>query len=226
MNKKHKFTNQFNMKILKEAPFKLAIAFALVFSIYDMKAQVGTNLGALNPNLATESELEVLPNLNAKLAGSIVENRPFLSMSKFHDFLKEYLNEDQSKELYPKLFIPINLNATTRNEILLVPGVGNKMAHEFEEYKPYKAMAQFHREIGKYVDDTELARLEQFVFVPINLNEASDDDILSIPGLGNRMLHEFKEYRPYKSIVQFRREIGKYVDDNEVARLERYLVLE
>jgi DNA uptake protein ComE-like DNA-binding protein len=68
--------------------------------------------------------------------------------------------------------------------------------------------------------------LEQFVFVPINLNTAGDEDILSIPGIGKRMLHEFKEYRPYKNIEQFRREIGKYVDKKEVARLERYVTLE
>ncbi len=96
---------------------------------------------------------------------------------------------------------------------------------EFKEYRPYKALAQFRREIGKYVDDKELARLEQYVFVPINLNTASDADILSIPGMGQRMLHEFKEYRPYKAMLQFRREIGKYVDDKEVARLERYVTL-
>jgi hypothetical protein len=39
------------------------------------------------------------------------------------------------------------------------------------------------------------------------------------------MLHEFKEYRPYKTMDQFRREIGKYVDKKEVARLERYVTL-
>ena len=99
------------------------------------------------------------------------------------------------------------------------------MLGEFKEYRPYRALAQFRREIGKYVDDKELARLEQYVFVPINLNTASDADILSIPGMGQRMLREFKEYRPYKAIQQFRREIGKYVDDKEVARLERYVTL-
>ncbi|MCI0692067.1 hypothetical protein L0337_08690 [candidate division KSB1 bacterium] len=62
--------------------------------------------------------------------------------------------------------------------------------------------------------------------MPINLNTASDEDILSIPGDGKRMLHEFKEYRPYKNIEQFRREIGKYVDKKEVARLERCVTLE
>ena len=47
----------------------------------------------------------------------------------------------------------------------------------------------------------------------------------AVPNLGNRMLHEFKEYRPYKAIEQFRREIGKYVSKDEVARLERYVVV-
>jgi hypothetical protein len=41
------------------------------------------------------------------------------------------------------------------------------MLREFKEYRPYAALAQFHREIGKYVDDKELARLEQYVFVPV-----------------------------------------------------------
>ena len=214
------------MKLLRKVPLGLVIIVTFVLSFGNLAAQVVINQGVLNPNLLTENELAALPNLSAAIAKEVVENRPYLRMMKFHEFLKEYLNEEQSKELYHKLFVPINLNTSTRDEILLVPGVGSRMAHEFEEYRPYKAMAQFHREIGKYVDDTELGKLAQFVFVPINLNEASDDDILTIPGLGNRMLHEFKEYRPYKNFLQFRREIGKYVDDEEVARLERYLVLE
>jgi DNA uptake protein ComE-like DNA-binding protein len=86
-------------------------------------------------------------------------------------------------------------------------------------------MAQFRKEIGKYVDEKEVARLEQYVFAPINLNTASDADIQTIPGLGPRMLREFKEYRPYKNIEQFRKEIGKYVNAKEVARLERYVTL-
>ena len=39
------------------------------------------------------------------------------------------------------------------------------------------------------------------------------------------MLREFKEYRPYKAVEQFRKEIGKYVNAKEVARLERYIVI-
>ena len=128
-------------------------------------------------------------------------------------------------ELYVQLFVPMNLNTTAEEDFLLVPGVGSRLAHEFEEYRPYQAMAQFRREIGKYVDEEEVARLEQYVFVPINLNTASDEEILTIPGVGPKLLHEFKEYRPYDSIEQFRREIGKYVSEEEVSRLERYVTL-
>ncbi len=206
-----------------------ATALSLILAIgvaNTAKAQVGKNMGVLYPNLASEKELLALPHFNAKLAKEILDKRPFLSMTVLDTLLRQSLSKEQVAELYSKLFIPINLNTATREEILLVPGVGKRMAHEFEEYRPYRAMAQFRREIGKYVDEKEVARLEQYVFVPINLNTASDEDILSIPGIGKRMLHEFKEYRPYKSIEQFRREIGKYVDKKEVARLERYVTLD
>ena len=135
------------------------------------------------------------------------------------------MDQKQQAELYLTLFVPMNLNTTPEEDFELVPGVGPRLAHEFEEYRPYQAIEQFRREIGKYVDQEEVARLEQFVFVPINLNTASDQEILSIPGVGERLLHEFKEYRPYESIEQFRREIGKYVDDKEISRLERFVTL-
>jgi DNA uptake protein ComE-like DNA-binding protein len=158
---------------------------------------------------------------------ALMQRRPFLSITELNTFLTgQGLTKQQLTEVYGKMFVHLNLNTATREEILMIPNLGNRMVHEFMEYRPYKAMAQFRREIGKYVDDKEVARLEQYVFVPINLNTASDQDILTIPGMGPRMLHEFKEYRPYKNIEQFRREIGKYVHDKEVARLERYVTLD
>jgi DNA uptake protein ComE-like DNA-binding protein len=159
------------------------------------------------------------------LAKDILGRRPFPTMIELDKLLATSLSPEQRGNVYRRLFVQINLNTASDAEILLIPGLGNRMLHEFQEYRPYKAMAQFRREIGKYVDDKEVARLEQYVFVPIDLNTATDADILSIPGLGQRMLREFKEYRPYKAMQQFRREIGKYVDDKEVARLERYVTI-
>lgn len=56
-----------------------------------------------------------------------------------------------------------------------------------------------------------------------NLNTATGDDFLTIPNMSSRMVREFEEYRPYVSILQFRREIGKYVDDATVAGYEQYV---
>jgi DNA uptake protein ComE-like DNA-binding protein len=188
-------------------------------------AQVGKSVTIVDANVATEQQLSSIPQLTPALVKSVVARRPFSSITELDALLGQMLSQEQRTAVYGRLFVHLNLNTATREQILLIPNAGPRMVREFQEYRPYKALAQFHREIGKYVDDTELARLEQYVFVPINLNTASDADIQTIPGIGARMLREFKEYRPYKMMEQFRREIGKYVDDKEVARLERYVAI-
>ena len=204
----------------------LTIFFALSFTLPHIAiGQVGNSAGLVNPDLASEKELLALPHMNAALVKSVIEQRPYMNMASLHALLSKALSKDQLTELYGKMFVQLNLNSASEEEILLIPGLGKRMLHEFQEYRPYKTIAQFRKEIGKYVDQKEVARLEQYVFVPIPLNSASDDDILTIPGLGKRMLREFKEYRPYKNIEQFRKEIGKYVDKKEVARLEKYVTL-
>ena len=63
-----------------------------------------------------------------------------------------------------------------------------------------------------------------FTGTKINLNTATSDELLvTIPGFGSRMVREFQEYRPYISIQQFRKEIGKYVDTAQVAEYEKYV---
>lgn len=188
-------------------------------------AQVGRSELRIDPNLATPEQLAALPGLTAERAKAIREHRPYLTLLELDAQLGS-MDAEAKVTLLATLFVPVNLNTASREELLLIPGVGARMAHEFEEYRPYQGLAQFRREIGKYVDEQEVARLEQYVFVPIRLNTATDEEILSIPGVGKRMLHEFKEYRPYKSLDQFRKEIGKYVDSAELKRLEGYVTLD
>lgn len=187
-------------------------------------AQVGKNGALLYADVATEKELASLPHMTPALAAAVVAKRPFANAQAF-DAAITGLSPDQRKELYGKVFLPINLNTAGDAEIMLIPGMTKRMAHEFEEYRPYTSLAQFRKEMGKYVDATEVARLEQYVFIPMNLNTAKSEDFASIPGMSKRMVHEFEEYRPYANIEQFRKEIGKYVDKNEVARFERYVTL-
>jgi DNA uptake protein ComE-like DNA-binding protein len=202
-----------------------ALSVTVVFPLAGA-AQVGANVsGLIDPNRATKDELVGITHITAPMADQIIAARPVLDMMVVDRILAGSLSDEQCEEVYARLWAPLNVNTASKEEILLIPGVGDRMLHEFEEYRPYAGLPVFHREIGKYVDDTELARLEQYVFVPIDLNTATDEQILSIPGVGNRMLHEFKEYRPYDSIEKFRREIGKYVDENEVRRLEHYVTI-
>ncbi len=178
-----------------------------------------------NPNLATEDELTTVPGITAEVAAAVVGGRPYLRAADLHAVLAGAVGEEAAFGAYRALWLPINLNDVTSDEILLIPGVGDRMAHEFEEYRPYVDLGEFRMEIGKYVDEEEVERLARYVYVPIDLNSATREEIMAVPGMSERMAHEFEEYRPYTDLDQFRREIGKYVDENEVARFERYVTL-
>jgi len=203
----------------------LVTFLALLAAAASAPAQVGK--GLVDPNVATEGELQALPHMTPAIAKALIAKRPFLSVLDLNTFLlSQKLTPQQTAEFYGKAFVHINLNTGTSEEILLIPGVANRMAHEFMEYRPCKAWAQFDKEIGKYVGRQETDRLEQYVFIPINLNTAIDEDFLTVPGAGQRMLREFKEYRPWKTKEQFDKEIGKYVGPKETARLWRYFVIQ
>ena len=214
------------MKIWK---FVAVCGAILLLSTTGPTAQVGRSL--VDPNSASEQDLTALPNMTPAIVKGIIGNRPFASQAAFNTFRTgQGLKPEQLTALYGKAFVHLNLNTTTADEILMIPNIGKRMVHEFEEYRPYKSLAQWRREIGKYFPNNaqEVTRMEQYVFVPINLNTATDEDILTIPGIGQRMLREFKEYRPYKSMEQWRREIGKYFPNNpkEVTRMERYVTID
>ena len=139
------------------------LLFALTFVIPAAAQTVPSDRLLLNPNLATEQELLALPHLNATLVRSVLMKRPYKTMLELNAQLSPALSKDQLTQLYGRLFLPLNLNSASREEILLIPGVGPRIAHEFEEYRPYKTMQQFRKEIGKYVDEKEVARLERYV---------------------------------------------------------------
>ena len=190
-------------------------------------AQVGKSQGVVDANTISEGDLAKLPGMTPAIAKAVVAARPFDSITAFNAFLlSQKLMQDQINELYKHTFVNINLNTATAAEIMLVPGAGKRMAHEFEEYRPWKSYAQFEKEIGKYVDAKEVARLAQYTFIPLNLNTATADDFMTIPGAGKRFAHEFQEYRPWKTQVQFEKEIGKYVDAKEVRRFWRYMMIQ
>ena len=187
-------------------------------------AQVGTGLPDVNQ--IPEAEVAKLPHVTPALAKQLLEKRPFAGIADLHAVLTGAgLTPAQATELYGRAFVHVNLETGTPQELQLIPGVGRRMAHELEEYRPWRSWAQFDREIGKYVDKAEVERIKRHVFIPLDLNTASEADFMTIPGVGKRMAHELQEYRPWKTREQFEKEIGKYVDAREVARLWRFVTI-
>lgn len=121
--------------------------------------------GFLDPNTASAQELLTVPGFDQALADAVVQGRPYADMTAVDKVIGTRLNETQKDSAYSRLWKPLNLNSASREEILLVPGVGERMAHEFEEYRPYRNIEQFRREIGKYVDEAKVAQFERFVTI-------------------------------------------------------------
>jgi len=138
-------------------------ALTFVVAIFALLSAALAEDVVLDANTASVEDVSALPHMDDVLAGVVVSNRPYVNIGELNDLLSADLDDDQLAEVYDRLFVSINLNDAKRSDILLIPGVGDRMAHEFEEYRPYSSMEQFRREIGKYVDEQEVARLEQYV---------------------------------------------------------------
>jgi DNA uptake protein ComE-like DNA-binding protein len=120
----------------------------------------------MDPNAASATDLSSIPDVTPQIASAITAGRPYTNNVALGKVLSgTSLTEQQRDSVYARLWTPIDLNTATDEEILLIPGVGSRMLREFKEYRPYTSMDQFRREIGKYVDDAELARLERFVAI-------------------------------------------------------------
>ena len=119
----------------------------------------------VDPNAATPQQL-VAAGLESATAAAVVAGRPYADMTAVDRVLAgRNMTAEQRRAVYATVWKPINLNAASDQEILLIPGIGNRMLHEFKEYRPYTSIEQFRREIGKYVDDAEVARLEKYVSI-------------------------------------------------------------
>ncbi|MBL4791745.1 helix-hairpin-helix domain-containing protein [Citromicrobium bathyomarinum] len=122
-----------------------------------------TETTVLDANTATAEDLAAVEGVSPELADAIVAGQPYASVTDLNAMLMETLSEDEAQAVLVNVFVPINLNTASEEEIRLVPGMTDKMVHEFEEYRPYADMGVFDREIGKYVDEEEVARFRQYV---------------------------------------------------------------
>jgi DNA uptake protein ComE-like DNA-binding protein len=118
----------------------------------------------------------------------------------------------------------LNLNTASGDELRArIPGLGNKMVHEFEEYRPYKSLQQFRREMGKYVPAEKIAEYEKYVYVPISENESDAATLQQIPGLDATEAEALIAGRPYASRDAFIARLSEKVSAEELAVAKAYL---
>ena len=117
----------------------------------------------------------------------------------------------------------VNPETASREELLEIPNIDETLADALIAGRPYTDMLAVDNILAGSLSEEQRADVYQSLWKPMDLNTASREEILLIPDVDPRMPHEFDEYRPYTDMEQFRREIGKYVDAEEVARYERYV---
>ena len=211
---------------------KLAMtsALMLVGLQFPAAAQLGKQQGLVEPNIAADSQFQRL-KLDAHAVHLIGEAKPILSIVKLDSILGAAgINAGQRKELYKNMFVHVDLNRGTDAEFMLIPGMTAPTLAAIKAGRPWASFAAFDAALGKTLKADEVANLQQYLFIPIELNTFTEPlmDTFAPIGVGTRRWkHEFAEYRPWTTEAQFRREIGKYVRGNpkEVDRLWRYVYI-
>lgn len=119
----------------------------------------------------------------------------------------------------------LNINTASGADFLrAIPNLGNRMVHEFEEYRPYSSIQQFRKEIGKYVDQNQVTEYEKYIFVPIDENQSDAATLQQIPGLDANEAQELIAGRPYASRDAFMTKLGEKISPAEVEIARSYLV--
>ena len=129
----------------------------------DEMAAESDSTAVLDASTATEDELAAIEGVSPELATAIVGGQPYANVIDLNTVLMRMVSEEEAAAIRERVFVPVNLNNTTSEELALIPGIDDRMIHEFEEYVPYEDMAEFDREMGKYIEADEIARYRQYV---------------------------------------------------------------
>ena len=121
----------------------------------------------------------------------------------------------------------VDANTAPEADLATMPSMTPAIAKALLAARPFDSIVALNTFLlGQKLTQEQANAFYAKAFVHINLNTATDDEILLVPGAGRRMVREFKEYRPWKTWAQFDKEIGKYVGPKETARLWRYVVIQ
>ena len=110
----------------------------------------------------------------------------------------------------------LNLNTASGEDFsALIPEFPSNMVREFLEYRPYVSIQQFRREIGKYVSDEQVAEWEQYVYVPVSVDDSDAETLKQLPGVTDEIAEALMAARPYGSNEVFLAALTEYVSPED-----------
>jgi DNA uptake protein ComE-like DNA-binding protein len=118
-----------------------------------------------------------------------------------------------------KSFGVADANTIAEKDVAALPHMTPAIAKALVAKRPFASITDLHAFlIGQGLTAQQAMEVYPKAFVHINLNTATADEILLVPGAGRKMTIEFPEYRPWKTWAQFDRQIGKYIGGAENAQ--------
>jgi DNA uptake protein ComE-like DNA-binding protein len=160
-------------------------------------------------NDSDAATLQQIPGVTPEIADALMAGRPYEDIDAFLAALGVHLLPEQVTyganfvEGYVKPFTLLNLNTASAQDFMTIPGMTQRMTREFDEYRPYISISQFRQEIGKYVDEAQVAAYEQYVYVPIQPNESDTATVQQIPGVTEDIATELLDERPFETPEDF-----------------------
>lgn len=208
-------------------------------------AAVAPTFTRFDLNTATGDDFLTIPDMNNRMVREYMEYRPYVSILQFRKEIGKYVGDEQVAAWEPYVYVPVQIDQADVETLKQIPGVDDTIANELIAARPYETNDAFLTKLATYLTADQMLLAPNYlegyvapeatpeatispeataeVFTRFDLNAATGDDFLTIPGMNNRMVREYMEYRPYVSILQFRKEIGKYVGDEQVASWEPYV---
>jgi DNA uptake protein ComE-like DNA-binding protein len=187
----------------------------------------------VDPNQADAETLQQLPGVTAEIADALVAGRPYDSREAFLTALGAQaaaeLVSAAATFLAPDAgvtatWVKYNLNTASTEQLQGIPGAGERMTREFEEYRPYTTIAQFRGEIGKYVSPEEVAAFEQYLFVPVAPNQVDVDTLQQLPGVNADVAQTLSADGPFDTIESFLAALETTIAPELVAFAKPYVV--
>lgn len=118
----------------------------------------------------------------------------------------------------------LNLNEVSGDQLLsAIPNFSSRMVREFQEYRPYVSIQQFRKEIGKYVSAEQVAAYEQYVYVPIDVNQADAATLQQLPGVDAKAAEALIAGRPYASNQAFLDKLSALLPAADLQQAQAYL---